>query len=114
VNNEKTGSETTTTPAAMSAAANHRQTTEGTAMDRIRQPRRATPIELERAIEPLVSYICAAEQPKAVLDLAYSVLFNEVAQVHRAARAHVAGRAGRGPRKIASLVELSASRSTRI
>jgi hypothetical protein len=33
---------------------------------------------------------CATDQPKAVLQLAYSVLFNEVTQVNRTARVHVA------------------------
>ena len=42
--------------------------------------------DLKRVIEPLASYICATDQPKAVLNLVYSVLFNEVAQVNRAAR----------------------------
>ena len=46
--------------------------------------------DLQRVIEPLASYICAADQPKAALNLAFSVLVNEVAQVSRAARAQVA------------------------
>ena len=48
--------------------------------------------DLKRVIEPLASYICATDQPKAVLNLVFSVLFHEVAQVSREARAHVAAR----------------------
>ena len=60
--------------------------------------------DLKRVIEPLASYICAADQPKAVLNLVYSALFNEVAQVHRAAREQVAA-FGRGPvNRVARLV----------
>jgi hypothetical protein len=53
-------------------------------------PRRTTANDLRRVIEPLASYICATDQPEVVLNLAYSVLFNEVAQVNRVAEAHVA------------------------
>ena len=52
--------------------------------------RRATKSDLERMIEPLISYICASEQPKAALKLAFDVLSNEVAQLEKAAREHVA------------------------
>jgi hypothetical protein len=45
---------------------------------------------LQRVIEPLASYICAAEHPRAALDQAFSLLFKEVAQVNRVARAQVA------------------------
>jgi hypothetical protein len=51
---------------------------------------RATPSDLQRVIEPLASYICATDRPKAVLNLAFSVLFNEVAQMTRVAKVHVA------------------------
>jgi len=54
------------------------------------EPRRATASDLERVIEPLASYICALDQPKAALNLAYTVLFNEVTQLTRAAKAQVA------------------------
>jgi hypothetical protein len=54
------------------------------------EPRRATASELERVIEPLASYICATDQPKAALNLAFTVLFNEVTQLNRAAKAQVA------------------------
>jgi hypothetical protein len=46
--------------------------------------------ELERVIEPLASYICATDQPKAALMSALAVLFSEVEQTNRAASAHVA------------------------
>ena len=52
------------------------------------KPQRAS--DLERVIEPLASYICAADQPKAALRLALSVLFNEVEHTNRAAFARVA------------------------
>jgi hypothetical protein len=45
--------------------------------------------ELERVIEPLASYICAAEQPRAALMSALAVLLAEVKQTNRAALAHV-------------------------
>jgi hypothetical protein len=54
------------------------------------ESRRLSTSDLQRVIEPLASYICATDQPKAVLNLAYSVLFNEVAEVTRAAKARVA------------------------
>ncbi|HEV2945834.1 MAG TPA: hypothetical protein VGX70_00565 [Gemmataceae bacterium] len=52
--------------------------------------RRATKSDLERMIEPLIGYICASDQPKATLKLAFNVLSNEVAQLEKAAREHVA------------------------
>jgi hypothetical protein len=55
-----------------------------------REPRRATATDLRQVVEPLASYICATDQPKAALNLAFSVLVNEVAQIHRAAKAQVA------------------------
>jgi hypothetical protein len=44
--------------------------------------------DLERVIEPLASYICAADQPRAALLSALAVLFSEVEQTNRAASAH--------------------------
>jgi len=44
--------------------------------------------DLERVIEPLASYICAADQPRAALLSALAVLFTEVEQTNRAAIAH--------------------------
>ena len=49
----------------------------------------ATESDMERVIEPLASYICASDQPKAVLRLAVEALFNEVAQMNRMAKAHI-------------------------
>jgi hypothetical protein len=57
-----------------------------------REPRRAAAIDLQTILEPLASYICATEQPKKILDLVYAALFNEVAQVNRAAAAQVVRR----------------------
>jgi hypothetical protein len=45
---------------------------------------------LERVIEPLASYICASEQPKAALMSAVAVLYSEVCHTNRAASAHIA------------------------
>ena len=58
-----------------------------------RTPRRPNAADLRRVIEPLAGYICAADQPRALLDLACSILLQEVAEVTREARAHVANRA---------------------
>jgi hypothetical protein len=44
--------------------------------------------ELERVIEPLASYICATERPKAALMSAHALLFSEVEGTHAAALAH--------------------------
>jgi hypothetical protein len=44
--------------------------------------------DLERVIEPLASYICAAEQPRAALMSALAVLLAEVKQTNRAALSH--------------------------
>jgi hypothetical protein len=63
-----------------------------------RNPPRPPAGDLKRVIEPLASYICAADQPRAVLNLVFSALFHEVAQVSREARAHVAT-FGRTPAK---------------
>jgi hypothetical protein len=41
--------------------------------------------DLERVIEPLASYICAADQPRAALLSALAVLLSEVEQTNRAA-----------------------------
>jgi hypothetical protein len=45
---------------------------------------------LERVIEPLASYICAAERPHAALKSALAALFREVEQTNSAARTRVA------------------------
>jgi hypothetical protein len=62
----------------------------GFAMNRLLcQPERATDNQLERVIEPLASYICAAKRPRAALHSALAALRHEVDQTVRAARAHV-------------------------
>jgi hypothetical protein len=52
--------------------------------------RRAAKNDLERMMEPLISYICASDQPRAALKLAFDVVSQEVAQLENAAREHVA------------------------
>jgi hypothetical protein len=42
---------------------------------------------LEQVIEPLASYICASERPRAALHRALAALYSEVAQTNRAAAA---------------------------
>jgi hypothetical protein len=60
-------------------------------MNRVnRKPERATASDLERVIEPLASYICATDQPRAALMAALAVLFSEVNQTYRAANAQIA------------------------
>jgi hypothetical protein len=46
--------------------------------------------DLAQFIEPLASYICAADRPREVLLSALSVLFEEVGGTHRASLMHVA------------------------
>ena len=45
--------------------------------------------DLARVIEPLASYICAADRPKAALESVLAALVREVRQTNRAAIAHV-------------------------
>ena len=51
---------------------------------------RASDGNLERVIEPLASYICATDQPKAALMSALAVLVSEVCHTNRAANVHIA------------------------
>ena len=44
--------------------------------------------DLARVIEPLASYICAAEQPRSALASALAVLLREVEQTNHVALAH--------------------------
>jgi hypothetical protein len=53
--------------------------------------RRATTTDLRRVIEPLASYICASDRPRAALSLAFAALADEVTQLNRLAERHVAG-----------------------
>src|SRR5262245_54354889 len=66
------------------------ETGRGRVMIKVHSERRSMASDLQRVIEPLASYICATDQPTIALNLAYSALFNEVAQVTRVAEAHVA------------------------
>ena len=53
-----------------------------------RDPRRAA-TDLRRVIEPLASYICASERPRAALSQALAVLAGEVSDLNRIASGHV-------------------------
>ena len=46
--------------------------------------------DLTQVIEPLASYICAADRPREALLAALSVLFDEVSGTHKASLMHVA------------------------
>jgi hypothetical protein len=50
--------------------------------------------DLERVIEPLASYICATEQPRAALRSALAVLLSEVQETTRTACAHLGAALG--------------------
>jgi hypothetical protein len=45
---------------------------------------------LERVVEPLASFICATERPRAALASALAILMSEIEQTNRAARGHFA------------------------
>jgi hypothetical protein len=51
---------------------------------------RASDSNLERVVEPLASFICATDRPRAALASALAILFSEVEQTNRAANAHFA------------------------
>lgn len=51
--------------------------------------------DLTRVIEPLASYICAADQPRATLASALKVLLSEVEQTNRIALSHLRFAPGR-------------------
>ena len=53
------------------------------------KPQRAAS-DLERVIEPLANYVCAADHPQAALRLALALLCNEVKHTNRVAFARVA------------------------
>jgi hypothetical protein len=54
-----------------------------------RGPEKATESDLERVIEPLASYICAADHPRATVMAALALLFSEVGQTFRTASAQI-------------------------
>jgi hypothetical protein len=49
-----------------------------------------TASDLERVVEPLASFICATDRPRAALLRALAILFDEVEQTNRAANSHFA------------------------
>jgi hypothetical protein len=46
--------------------------------------------DLQKLVEPLASYICATDRPRAALKAALAALAGEVEETNRAARAGVA------------------------
>jgi hypothetical protein len=50
----------------------------------------ATESDLERVVEPLASFICATDRPRAALISAMALLCSEVEQTNKAARSHFA------------------------
>jgi hypothetical protein len=46
--------------------------------------------DLAQVIEPLVSYVCAAERPRETLLVVLAALFDEVKGTHRATLMHLA------------------------
>ncbi len=53
---------------------------------------RPSALGLDQVLEPLASFICAADRPKAVLSRVFAALLNEVEQTNRLARSQVARR----------------------
>jgi hypothetical protein len=51
---------------------------------------RGTENDLERVVQPLASYICATNRPKAALIQALAFLFREVKQINGVAQVHLA------------------------
>ncbi len=45
--------------------------------------------DLSPIVEPLASFLCAAENPKMVLKLLLTELYSQIEQTNRAANAHV-------------------------
>jgi hypothetical protein len=56
----------------------------------IQFPNRAAEVQLERVVEPLASYIVAANRPRAALLSALAVLYRALEENNRAANAYVA------------------------
>jgi hypothetical protein len=56
------------------------------------QNRLAANGDLAQVIEPLASYICAADRPREALLSALSVLFDEVQGTHKATLMHIVAR----------------------
>jgi hypothetical protein len=55
-----------------------------------RNPDRTTERDMRNAIEPLASFICASDHPKAALNLALSLLVSEIELTICAANARIA------------------------
>ena len=55
-----------------------------------RASQRSRESDLERVVEPLASFICATDRPRAALLSAVAILFSEVEQTNQAALAHFA------------------------
>jgi hypothetical protein len=47
------------------------------------------PFDVNLFIEPLASFICAAEEPTLVLKLALTELYSQIEQTNRAAKTHL-------------------------
>lgn len=58
---------------------------------------RATQRDLEQVIEPLASYICATDRPRAALNHALALLLGHVKQTNRLASARLAAVSLRRP-----------------
>jgi hypothetical protein len=56
------------------------------------QARQASNRDLAQVIEPLASYICAADRPRETLLSVLSVLFDEVQGTHKATLMHFVSR----------------------
>jgi len=61
-------------------------------MNNNRQIQQTSAGDLSKVIEPLASYICAADRPREALLSALSVLFDEVQGTHKATLMHFAYR----------------------
>jgi hypothetical protein len=53
------------------------------------QAPRTPTFDMNPIIEPLASFICAAEQPSLILKLALAALYSQIEQTNRAAKAHL-------------------------
>lgn len=53
-----------------------------------KSPQKPT-FDMQPIVEPLASFICAAEQPGLVLKLALAALYSQIEQTNRTANAHL-------------------------
>ena len=56
------------------------------------RPRQSSNRDLAQVVEPLASYICAADRPREALLSVLSVLFDEVQGTHKATLMHFVSR----------------------